>query len=226
MVKVIASASAQPCSNLASASGSCSATASSGEDGRVFCLRCSHGQSITDQARAIYEFPFPVKLVVAEVIHEADGEDEDLPLTAVRASYGIGSEPDFAERAAAAVAQLNGGLLADLGEAYFRLDVFSGVTLRFNNSELRNFSAEVFAPGGASTPEAQNLLTHMSNAAQISRCPRALVEVARRLLDIGFVVQYAAIGDIAGRVVLCHAVGSAFNPRNPTGISVEIAYEI
>lgn len=228
MVKLITLASAgTQCPNSESADPqvrSCNAT--SGEDGRVFCLTCSGiGKAIADEARAIYEFPFPVKVVVARMLH-GDGvgsNDTLLPLKACRAHYGIGSEPDFARRAECACAHDNGGVLADLGEAYFRLNVFAGVTLKFDRNELQKYSAEVFAPGGASTPEAQELLTRMS---QNKGCPRELTEVARRLLDIGFVAVHSALGDIAGRVYLCHSVGERLDPRHPTGISAEITFQV
>lgn len=183
-----------------------------------------HSIAVADSGRAIHDFPEAVKFVAAVMLGEDDANASSL--TVVRATNGQVSseEPDFAVRAAQAVAHGYGELVVNLCEAYFRLDALSGVTLKFQRNHLLNVSTEVFADGGASSPEAVSVLAHMSCAVERYRHLETLVEVARRLLDIGFVVKQAAVGDIAGRVVLHHAVGKPFNGRSAysdSGITVE-----
>lgn len=183
--------------------------------------------AVADSGRAIHEFPEAAKFVAAVLL--GVGADAASSLTVVRAAHGqvSSAEPDFAERASRAVAHGNGDLVVNLCEAYFRLDALSGVTMRFRHDHLQDVSTEVFAGGDPSSPEAENAVARMSCAASRYRRLETLVEVARRLLDIGFVVEKAAIGDIAGCVSLSHSVGKPFSSRSPfpgSGITVEISW--
>lgn len=195
------------------------------EDGGVFCVTCaSVSRPIADNARAIYQMPMSVKLVVAELLRsdpsQYQSQSQSLtPLTATYAEYGPGELSG--ERAAAAVAQGNVDTVLGSGRVNFATDALAHVVVRFQYEEVKNYDRNAFAKKEVSAA-GESLLTLLNQRS----CPPTLVAATRKLLEIGFVVLASDLDPLMRRVALCHTLGADFNQRNPRGIFAEINYVV
>ncbi len=192
------------------------------EDGGVFCVTCtSISQPISANARAIYQMPMSVKLVVAALLRQdvPSGDDTAEPLTATYAQYGPGEiSPD---RAAAAYAQGNVDVILGAGRVNFATDALAQVVVRFQYEEVKNFCGHAFDKKAITAEEADLLavLPHRN-------CPPALVAAARKLIEMGFAVLHVDLDSSMRRVALCHTLGANLDRRFPRGIFAEVTYVV
>ena len=192
------------------------------EDGGVFCVTCtSISQPISANARAIYQMPMSVKLVVAALLRSDIPDGEAEPLTATHAQYG----PDEVtpERAAAAYAQGNVDVVLGAGRVNFASvhACLAHLVVSFQYDEVKNFSGQAFDKKAITADEA-DLLAVMS---QLS-CPPTLVAATRKLIEMGFAVLHADFDSSMRRVVLCHTLGVNLDRRIPQGIFAEVNYVV
>lgn len=191
------------------------------DDGGVFCVTCaSISRPISANARAIYQMPMSVKLVVAALLRSdiPDGDDAE-PLTATHAQYGPDSiTPD---RAAAAYAQGNVDVVLGAGRVNFATDALAHLVVSFQYDEVKNFSGHAFDKK-AITADETDLLAAMSQRS----CPPTLVAAARKLIKMGFVVLHADLDSSMRRVALCHTLGANLDRRIPRGIFAEVNYVV
>lgn len=192
------------------------------EDGGVFCVTCtSISQPISANARAIYQMPMSVKLVVAALLRQdlSTVDDAAHPLTATYAQYG----PDAMtpDRAAAAYAQGNVDVVLGAGRVVFATDALAQVVVRFQYDEVKNFSGHAFDKKAitASEEDLLAILPHRS-------CPPTLVAAARKLIEIGFEVMHVDLDSSMRRVALCHTLGANLDRRIPQGIFAEVNYVV
>jgi hypothetical protein len=191
------------------------------DDGGVFCVTCaSISQPISANARAIYQMPMSVKLVVAALLRSdiPDGDDAE-PLTATHAQYG----PDnlTPDRAAAAYAQGNVDVVLGAGRVNFATDALAHLVVSFQYDEVKNFSGHAFDKK-AITADETDLLAAMSQRS----CPPTLVAAARKLIKMGFVVLHVDLDSFMRRVSLCHTLGAPLDRRIPRGIFAEVNYVV
>ncbi|MFA6211418.1 MAG: hypothetical protein WC714_18425 [Candidatus Obscuribacterales bacterium] len=191
------------------------------EDGGVFCVTCtSISQPISANARAIYQMPMSVKLVVAALLCQDSSIDDDShPLTATYAQYG----PDVLtpDRAAAACAQGNADVVLGAGRVTFATDALAQVVVRFQYDEVKNFNGHAFDKK-APTAEEEDLLAILPHR----NCTPTLVAAARKLIEMGFDVLHADLDSSMRRVVLCHTLGANLDRRIPQGIFAEVNYVV
>jgi hypothetical protein len=191
------------------------------EDGGVFCVTCtSISQPISANARAIYQMPMSVKLVVAALLRQDSSIDDDShPLTATYAQYG----PDVLtpDRAAAACAQGNADVVLGAGRVTFATDALAQVVVRFQYDEVKNFDGHAFDKK-ALTAEEEDLLAILPHR----NCTPTLVAAARKLIEIGFDVLHADLDSSMRRVVFCHTLGANLDRRIPQGIFAEVNYVV
>ena len=193
------------------------------DDGGVFCVTCaSISQPISANARAIYQMPMSVKLVVAALLRSdiPDGDDAE-PLTATHAQYG----PDnlTPDRAAAAYAQGNVDVVLGAGRVNFATvqPCLAHVVVSFQYDEVKSFSGKAFDKNAIAADEA-DLLVAMSQRS----CPPSLVAAARKLIKMGFVVLHVDLDSSMRRVALCHTLGASLDRRIPRGIFAEVNYVV
>jgi hypothetical protein len=217
-LRIIGTDVCQPCSISGHDGDACRANKL--DDGGVFCITCSSVSTpISENARAIYQMPMSVKLVVAALLRrdvsQPEPDPQYEPLTATYAQYG----PDelTPERASAACAQGNADVVLGQGRIVFATDALASLDVRFQYQEVKNFARNAFDPK-AITADDEMFLEHLANRS----CPPALVAATRKLLEIGFVVLHADLDSSMRRVVFCHTLGAELNRRNPRGVFAEV----
>jgi hypothetical protein len=193
------------------------------EDGGVFCVTCtSISQPISANARAIYQMPMSVKIVVAALLRSdiSDGDDAE-PLTASHAQYGPDNlTPDLA---AAAYAQGNVDVVLGAGRVNFSTvqPCLAHVVVSFQYDEVKSFHGQAFDKK-AITAEEGDLLAVLPHR----NCPPALVAAAHKLIEMGFAVLHVDLDSSMRRIALCHTLGANLDRRFPRGIFVEVTYVV
>jgi hypothetical protein len=211
----------QPCAISGNDGDACRANKL--DDGGVFCITCSSiSQPISANARAIYQMPMSVKIVVAALLRSdiPDGDDAE-PLTASHAQYG----PDnlTPDRAAAAYAQGHVDVVLGAGRVNFSTvqPCLAHVVVSFQYDEVKSFHGQAFDKNAIAADEA-DLLVAMSQRS----CPPSLVAAARKLIKMGFVVLHVDLDSFMRRVSLCHTLGAPLDRRIPRGIFAEVNYVV
>ena len=228
-IRIIGTGVCLPCAISGHDGDACRANKT--EDGGVFCVTCtSFSQPISANARAIYQMPMSVKLVVAALLRQdnppgtltseaAEIDDTDKPLTATYAQYG--PENLTAERAALACMQGNADVVLGAGRVTFAATVLANVVVRFQYEEVKNFNGHAFDKKVLTADEDAllNVLPHRD-------CPPTLAAAARKLIEMGFDVLHVDLDASMRRIVLCHTLGANLDRRIPQGIFAEVNYVV